>query len=161
MAARCPKYSTTLWSKFRSGWQIAFSSGTSGPTWLGKQGQGPKKDICCCWYPIFRFTPRLMKKISVKSISALYIFETETLFRSNWLAKWVIAFNQSFLGYLSNIATRFQKFHFWLNMVNLFNLEVPFLSEIWRITCDFWSPLQRMPPTHPPPMCSIVTVQFK
>ena len=33
-------------------------------------------------------------------------------------------------GYLSNIATRFQKFHFWSNMVNLFNLEVPFLSEI-------------------------------
>ena len=34
------------------------------------------------------------------------------------------------LGYLSNYATRFQKFHFWSNMVNLFNLEVPFLSEI-------------------------------
>ena len=33
-------------------------------------------------------------------------------------------------GYLSNYATRFQKFHFWSNMVNLFNLEVPFLSEI-------------------------------
>ena len=34
------------------------------------------------------------------------------------------------VGYLSNFATRFQKFHFWSNMVNLFNFEVPFLSEI-------------------------------
>ena len=32
-------------------------------------------------------------------------------------------------GYLSNFAIRFQKFHCWSNMVNLFNLEVPFLSE--------------------------------
>ena len=35
-----------------------------------------------------------------------------------------------FGGYLSKFATRFQKFHFWSNMANLFNLEVPFLSEI-------------------------------
>ena len=38
--------------------------------------------------------------------------------------------NTYFLGYLSNIATRFQKFHFLSNMANLFNLEVPFLSDI-------------------------------